>query len=402
MGPFKLISVFATLAFWLTPAWSDKTLSVEVCETKYGASSVNPLGTTTLRTTIHQTVGCVGTVTPTYTVQPTPKTVTAATTVYVTKTTTLPNTKISTLTSTNTVQSTVSVTNTITSTVSTTAAAVTITAPQSTNTISTSPGFIPANSVLNSGPPVQDPEEKRQLRDHKPDIEKRVISTASGYPATVTCGLLVDIIATNSKIVTATKTSTVTAKTSTVTKIATTTSTLTSTVCPAGASTTVTVTTTLAPVTSSFTTSTTTTSTVAITVTAQQPDATFYAACAADNLVSEIYDSAIDSGQNGNITLAMVDYYSKVGNSYLPDQTISIANNAYDCCVQCITDDNCGGGYFATDGTNQCVISHPTDDCDPSNIGVNVFTGEGGDPNTPLTAFDGNCGHVLQQMSWQG
>lgn len=237
MGPFKLISLFATLAFWLTPAWSDKTVSAEVCETQYGSSSIKSAGTTTLSTTIHQTVGCVGTITPTYTVQPTPKTITAATTVYVTETTTLPNTKVSTLTSTKTVQSTVSVTNTITSTALTTGVASTITAPQSTITIPTSSGFIPANSVLNAVP-TSDPE-KRQLSDQRPNIEKRNSSPSSGYPATVTCGLLVDIIATNSKTFTASKTSTVTAKTSTVTKVATTTSTLTSTVCPAGASTTV-------------------------------------------------------------------------------------------------------------------------------------------------------------------
>ena len=195
------------------------------------------VGTTTESATIYQTVGCVGTITPTYTVQPTPKTITATSTVYVTKTTTLPNTKVSTLTNTKTVQSTVSVTNTITSTVSTTAQPSTITAPQSTTTIPTSAGFTPANSVLNAGPTTA--MEKRQLSDDRLDIEKRNASPSSGYPATVTCGLLVDIIATNSKTVTASKTITVTAKTSTVTKVATATSTLTSTVCPAGASTTV-------------------------------------------------------------------------------------------------------------------------------------------------------------------
>ena len=239
MGPVKLISLFATLAFWLAPVWCDKTVSVEVCETKYGSSSVKSVGTTTASTTIHQTVGCVATITPTYTVQPTLKTITAATTVYVTKTTTLPNTKVSTLTSTKTVQSTVSVTNTITSTVSITGDATTVTAAQTTITIPTSNGFTPANSVLNVGPTTA--MDKRQLSDHMPDIEERNASPSpsSGYPATVTCGLLVDIIATNSKTVTATKTSTVTAKTSTITKVSTTTSTLTSTVCPAGASTTV-------------------------------------------------------------------------------------------------------------------------------------------------------------------
>ena len=238
MGSVKLVSLFATLAFWLLPVWCDKTVSVEVCETKYGPSSVKSVGTTTASTTIHQTVGCVATITPTYTVQPTPKTITAATTVYVTKTTTLPNTKVSTLTSTKTVQSTVSVTNTITSTVSIPGDATTVTAAQTTVTIPTSNGFTPVNSVLNVGPTAMD---KRQLDDLRPDIEERNASpsTSSGYPATVTCGLLVDIIATNSKTVTATKTSTVTAKTSTITKVSITTSTLTSTVCPAGASTTV-------------------------------------------------------------------------------------------------------------------------------------------------------------------
>lgn len=228
MGFFKFTPIFGTLASLLTPAWSDKTVSVEVCLTENASTSVATLGTTTITTTVHQTESYVATVTPTYTAQPTPKSVTAGTTVYVTKTTTFPNTGISTFTSTQTVQSTVSVTNTVTLSTSATVD-VTITAPQSTSTVPTSPGFLPASSNPNL--------RKREWSDQGLDIEKR--DQFTGYPHTVTCGLLVDIIATNSKTVTASKTATVTASPSTVTKIVTTTSTLTSTYLPAGASTTV-------------------------------------------------------------------------------------------------------------------------------------------------------------------
>ena len=143
-----------------------------------------------------------------------------------------------------------------------------------------------------------------------------------------------------------------------------------------------------------------------MTVTVQQPSATFYAACAADNLVGEIYDSAI--GENGNVTLASVTVVT-LDNPRVYAQTVSTADNAYDCCVQCITNDNCGGGYFATDGTNRCVFANPppdpddpTDVCDPTEMDVDIFTTGDSQTFCAATVFDGNCGQVYQIMNWVG
>ena len=132
----------------------------------------------------------------------------------------------------------------------------------------------------------------------------------------------------------------------------------------------------------------------------QQPAATFYAACAADNLVSEIYNSAI--GENGNLSLASVSI-TRPDNPRIFAQTVSTAANAYDCCVQCITSDDCGGGYFLTDGTGTCVVANPElDECDPTVPDVNTLTT--GDLQTfpAVTVFDGDCGQVVQVMNWDG
>ena len=148
---------------------------------------------------IRQTVGCVATVTPTTTIQPPPKTVTATSVVYVTKTTTLPNTKVQTLTSTKTVQSTISVTGIITSTAYTTVIGATITAPQTTTTVATSPGFVPvsSNCRFEDQPSCTTTEEepsetadlkRRQWNNRRRDIEARGQSSSNGYPNTVTCG----------------------------------------------------------------------------------------------------------------------------------------------------------------------------------------------------------------------
>ena len=139
-----------------------------------------------------------------------------------------------------------------------------------------------------------------------------------------------------------------------------------------------------------------------MTVTVQQPAATFYAACAADNLVSEIYDSAI--GENGNLTLASVTI---VNGNHVYAQTVLTANNAYDCCVQCITNDDCGGGYFQTDGSNTCVFANPViddaDACDPTSMNVAASTnGMDLETDSLFTVFDGYCGQVYQDPAWIG
>lgn len=140
----------------------------------------------------------------------------------------------------------------------------------------------------------------------------------------------------------------------------------------------ITASTTLTPITSSFTASTTSTSTSSLTVTVQGPAATFYAACDTNNLLA--------STSYGNITNAYTDLNS---NGY-QSQTVLITDNAYDCCVQCIINDDCGGGYFRTDGSNQCVFANP-DTCDPNSINVELNTY---DAPSVATAFDGYCGVV--------
>ena len=133
-----------------------------------------------------------------------------------------------------------------------------------------------------------------------------------------------------------------------------------------------------------------------MTVTVQQPAATFYAACATDNLVSEITDSAI--GENGNLTLANV---AIVNSDHVLAQTVLTANSAYDCCVQCITNDDCGAGYFRTDGSNTCVFANPQPgDCDPTSMNVNTLTFMDQQPVSVVTVFDGNCGQVRQIDAW--
>ena len=236
MALFNVLFVFAILISVLTPAClADATISVELCSTKYGPASVTSVGTTTKALTLHQTQGCVVTVTPVYTVQPTPKTITATTTVYVTTKTTTLLSKVSTCTKTQTVRSTFSVTNTATSTALATTIVATITALQSTTTVQTSPGFTAASVNLNAGPPMR----RRRGINQPRDLAKRAAQDLTGFPETVTCGLLIDIIATNSKTVTATRTSTITAKPLTTTRVETTTAVLTSSVCAAGASTSV-------------------------------------------------------------------------------------------------------------------------------------------------------------------
>ena len=165
-----------------------------------------------------------------------------------------------------------------------------------------------------------------------------------------------------------------------------------------------TVTTTLAPVTTSFTASTTITSTTTLTATVEQPAATFYAACGPSNLLSRVYDSVLEptfGDPNGYLSSASVNpsYYDDEGELVTIIQTTLVADNAYDCCVQCITNPNCGGGFFQEDDWNQCTLSTPVRECDPTALGgvTAVVDREDSTFGTlQVTVFDGNCGLAYQ------
>ncbi|CAF9922762.1 MAG: hypothetical protein HETSPECPRED_005143 [Heterodermia speciosa] len=373
MGLLKYIYVVAAIISALPLALCSTSISIEACVTKYGSTSVKSVGTKTYSVTLHQTASCVATVTPTTTVQPPPKTVTVTSVVYTTKTTTLPNTVASVFTTTQTVSTVVPVTNTITAmTDVTVAASVTVT---STTTIPTSPGFVPAASANALKKRHESRARPNLLAGKRPSLEKRENSV--NYPYTVSCGVLVDIIATNSKTVTASKTATVTGPVSTVSKTTYSTSTVVSSYLPAGASTTVTATTTITSTTPVAVT-VTSTNTATLTVTVQGPVETFYAACDSNNLLSN------DPYDGGNLDYA--DINGRI-------ETDTVAASAYDCCVQCFTmDGNCGGGFYRTDGSQQCVLASPLNTCDPNSPSVDIAGSN--QPVSIITAFDGNCGQV--------
>ncbi|KAL9630611.1 MAG: hypothetical protein Q9204_004633, partial [Flavoplaca sp. TL-2023a] len=395
----------------LTAAWcttTTSTTSFELCATKYGPSPVPDLPRTTLSTTVRFTQTNVATVTPTTTIEPAPKTVYGISVVLATKTVTLLNTKISTLTSTETFQPTVAVTNTVTITVvDPSTVGVTITGSATTTTVPTSPGFVPASSA----PRLRKREPSARanvLAGKRPNLLPR--SDSKGDPISVTCGVLVKIIVTETKTVIAAKTVTVTGLQSTTSKIyPITVGTVTKTICPAGASTTLhrfhraddskhpltlsllvnfktTVTTTLAPTTVAVPTTTTLTTTATLTVTVPGPEETLYAACAPDNLLTN------NPNEGGNIIRVK---------PYLLDFFLdSTAESAYDCCAQCIQrpyDLNCNGGVYYMDGSGRCVLpvqySNP-EECIASSDAVAVRGSP--DAEVPLfTAFGGPCGNVF-------
>ena len=139
----------------------------------------------------------------------------------------------------------------------------------------------------------------------------------------------------------------------------------------------------------------------------EQPAATFYAACGTNNLLSRVYDSVLDHNflgeeyVDGYLTFAGTNTIISPdeGDPYPVTQTTLVADNAYDCCVQCITNVNCGGGFFLEDGSNQCTFSSPVHECDPNAYGGVVTAVDAENPNhgtLQVTVFDGNCGQVLQ------
>ncbi|KAL8835884.1 MAG: hypothetical protein Q9176_006657 [Flavoplaca citrina] len=346
------IRLCAILAMVLTTAWcttTTSTTSFELCATKYGPSPVPDLPRTTLRTTVRFTQTNVATVTPTTTIEPAPKTVYGISVVLATKTLTLLNTKISTLTSTETFQPTVAVTNTVTITVvDPSTVGVTITGSATTTTVPTSPGFVPASSA----PRLRKREPSARanvLAGKRPDLVLRSErSDSKGDPISVTCGVLVKIIVTETKMVTAAKTVTVTGPQSTTTRIY--------------------------PVTIGTVTKTI------------WPEETFYAACAPDNLLTN------NPNEGGNIVRVkpyLLDFYLD-----------SNAESAYDCCAQCIQrpyDLNCNGGVYYMDGSKRCVLpvqySTP-EECIASSDAVAVRGSP--DAEVPLfTAFSGPCGNVF-------
>ena len=181
-----------------------------------------------------------------------------------------------------------------------------------------------------------------------------------------------EIISSSTKVATA-PTATIHGLTSTITRVSTVTSTLVSTNVSPAASTTKTVSSTIY-VTATIDITSTTTQVSTVTNTVIAPSATFYAACASNNLLSN------DPLDGGNLCSA-----------YTQDNNVQLNTaSAYDCCVACQQNSNCGGAYFTiADGT--CTIDQPST-CDPNAPFVEI-AGCGTSPALYI-GIDGNCGQV--------
>jgi hypothetical protein len=100
-----------------------------------------------------------------------------------------------------------------------------------------------------------------------------------------------------------------------------------------------------------LTTTTTSTSTITSTLTSITtsfaPQATYHAACAANNLVTSVSGQTIKGNSfNGGISLR--------------DISNTAANSPYDCCAQCISQSTCAGSAFFAGATVPCVLYSPS------------------------------------------
>lgn len=376
-----LNSLLSTLLFVAGTSAQVSTRSLVTCITKQGLKSVSPVKTATQVLTLPLYAVRITTSTPSSTTTPTTSTTIVSTTDTILTTTTLP-VETDTVTSTSTDLQTetitedalVSVTSTTTSTVTTT----------ETTTIAASAGFIPAESSfpgaqkrsIFSQDVTEDRLENRQAQKRVTlsYLGSKFVAQPAVYPQAVSCVGVVAVVTTLVRIRTATTTRVVTAETpiTTSTLSFVTTSTLTET--PLRAATTTTVTT--SPTTTVTTTVTQTSSiTETATVTQAAPQATYYAACADNNIVTTYNGQPF--GQ-ASYSPGIVDLAG------LP------ASSAYDCCVACINAAGCAGTAFVIP-SNYCYTFTSPNTCSQDTIAGRGIVG-----SSSVWAFsNGYCGRTV-------
>ena len=366
------------------------TYTQEICVTKLGNASLTHLGTTTcaFTTSLKKSNKLIST--PSTTITPQPITYTVTSTTFATTTVG----KIDTFAVTSTIifPSTIYITDisTVIGTFTTT-----VTSATTTTTIPPSAGFTPIQSEASYIPkkrfskrlggqarrailitPRKHTRAEQQERGAAPAYQLQLIGDKPRwspplFPSTVTCEEMVEAILTTTITLTAKGTISVTAKAPKTTQ--TLTSTAMRTIILVEASTTITILTTLTSMTT-LTTIETTTSLTTATATAIVPTATFYEACATNNMVSSA---------NGGQAIG------SFGTKNPPSGTI--ATSAYDCCVICLLTTNCGGIAYANFGCDLAIV----DLCDPSqSSGTNFNSDSTQNPNYGFTISNSNCGQV--------
>jgi hypothetical protein len=111
------------------------------------------------------------------------------------------------------------------------------------------------------------------------------------------------------------------------------------------------------------------------TVTLAAPRATYYAACADNNIIYAINGRPIDGG----------------GTDADVATTMLFGTTAYDCCVICITTPGCGSALFNSNPSNLpfCYFAFPSGTYSQSNGAGVAFTGT----QSTWALSNGYCGH---------
>ncbi|OAG12455.1 uncharacterized protein CC84DRAFT_123378 [Paraphaeosphaeria sporulosa] len=259
-------------------------------------------------------------------------------------------------------------TSTSTSTLAQDTSVFSTTEAPATSTIPAPAGFTPVKSVFPGGStPKRSLEQRKQSDNRKPNVQAnwREIKkcTATKYRT---------VYETKRK----TRTSTVWRPVSTVVRKSTSTVTTVTSVLPTPASSTITIlTTSTIPSTSTSATTTTVTST-STTTELSGPTPTFYAACADDNILSNVNGQYVD-------TL----YYGPPGGSAMLGQF----RTAYECCVACLNTPNCrGAGWISSSVCIGSTSGTGAATCDGSVIGASF--GATSTNNVGWTVSNSGCG----------
>ncbi|KAK5702487.1 hypothetical protein LTR17_022284 [Elasticomyces elasticus] len=380
----------ACLALPFVVGGSVSTYSQTGCLTRSALIKPKVVPTVTNSRTTSITRRLTSVYTPTSTIKPASVTVTETTTS--TASTTVVLTQI---VDTFTETSTISETETSTTLLSTTEffSATATTVNTDTTTISTSAGFTPLASGLalmgvpatknrrsKTGPvhaaaAIREAANTLSLKERAAPAKSALCPKKGGpslYPAAVNCYRFIKVITISTVTSTARTTKTVTAAPGTVSQTVTTVVSTTLTSMPADASTTETIssTTSLTEISTIYTTFSVT---LTSTSTSFAPQATTYAACTSNNLIS-----VLNGGQ-------------AITNAYIVDMSYAYqygatAATAYDCCVLCQQTATCGMAAFSS---GACVLA-TSNTCSASVFAVDLATSG----NDGYTFSNGPCGQA--------
>lgn len=366
-----------------TPAVSSSVPSSQAyipsvsCRTVLGASSVASVPTTTNTRVVHDPTPVVIFSTTQDTITVTPAVSTTTVTDYETTTvTSTADTVTDTFSTTSTEYDTATVTLTddpVTATIYYTIS----TTSTSTSTIATSSGFTPIADTLPTASVykrslVEEDSCSPWLDDYK-------------YPKEVKCREKVIIKTTTVSTLTEPPFTTI-APTPSTTVTVTSTITSDSVVVPSDVSTTLSYSTTSTITETSYAAGETSTVTSTTTAVAALATASYYDACAANNIASSPLSS--DFGSMAGEYINVLSFTNIPGESL----TVGNTNSAYDCCVSCIESPNCAMSYYnaVSSSVQYCYLIHTTT-CSATSTYASAFV-YGSSTNIELS--NGNCGYV--------